>query len=156
DEKFFENVTGAISNGVHVGVYFFTQAVNAAEAVEEANYICNKTQGLNIDLPVVIDTEELYADGMSCRHNNISVEVRTAVIKAFCEQVIARGYTPMIYGSTSWLEDMLDMSKLPYDVWVAQYYKTCQYEGDYSFWQYTENGIVKGIDGYVDMNEWCG
>ncbi len=154
DEKFTENVIGAVSNGLHVGAYFFTQAVSTSEAIEEANYICNKSKGLGLDLPIVIDTEELIADGVHCRHNNISREVRTAVIRAFCEQVRAKGYTPMIYGSTSWLEDMLDMSKLPYEVWVAQYYDSCQYEGDYTFWQYSETGRVSGIDGYVDMNYW--
>ncbi len=60
----------------------------------------------------------------------------------------------MIYGSTSWLEDELYMSQLPYKVWVAQYYDVCQYEGDYSFWQYSETGTVNGIYGYVDMNYW--
>ena len=154
DEKFTENVIGAVSNGLHVGAYFFTQAVSTSEAIEEANYICNKSKGLGLDLPIVIDTEELIADGVHCRHNNISRELRTAVVKAFCEQVKAKGYTPMIYGSTSWLEDMLDMSKLPYEVWVAQYYDNCQYEGDYTFWQYSETGRVSGIDGYVDMNYW--
>ena len=155
DEKFTENIQGAISNGIQTGVYFFTQAVSAEEAIEEANFVCDMIKDYAVTLPVVIDTEALYADGISCRHNNISTELRTIVIKAFCDQVIARGYAPMIYGSTTWLEDSLDMSQLPYDVWVAQYYKECEYEGDYSFWQYSENGIVNGIDGYVDMNEWC-
>ena len=155
DEKLTQNLQGAIANGIQTGVYFFTQAVSASEAIEEANYVIDRVQGYDLTMPVVIDTEELYAGGTSCRHNNISVELRTVVIKAFCEQVIARGYTPMIYGSTSWLEDRLDMSQLPYDVWVAQYYKKCEYEGEYSIWQYAETGLVNGIEGYVDMNEWC-
>jgi GH25 family lysozyme M1 (1,4-beta-N-acetylmuramidase) len=103
---------------------------------------------------VVIDTESLIIDGEPCRHNNISTAQRTTVIKTFCERVKELGYVPMIYGSTYWLNHELDMSQLPYKVWVAQHYSECQYKGDYSFWQYTSTGTVNGIDGYVDMNYW--
>ena len=154
DEKFKENIIGAIKSSIQVGVYFFTQAINTNEAVQEANLICDQVKGYEISLPVVIDTESLIIDGIPCRHDRISAQQRTEVVRAFCDQVIERGYTPMIYGSTSWLEDELYMSQLPYKVWVAQYYDVCQYEGDYSFWQYSETGTVNGIYGYVDMNYW--
>jgi hypothetical protein len=36
--------------------------------------------------------------------------------------------------------------------WVAQYYKKCEYEGDYIGWQYTSDGIIPGINTRVDLN----
>ncbi|MCR5515776.1 MAG: Lyzozyme M1 (1,4-beta-N-acetylmuramidase), partial [Lachnospira sp.] len=134
-----------------VGVYFFSQAITEAEAIEEADYICDKIRGYNINLPVVYDTEYLPGG----RHNNLTRAQRTKVAKAFCNRVIQRGYTPMIYGSTSWLNNDLDMSQLKgYKIWVAQYYSSCQYTGSYDFWQYSSSGTVPGINGGVDMNYW--
>ena len=61
----------------------------------------------------------------------------------------------MIYASTSWLNNNLDMKKLSgYRVWVAQYNDTVTYKGSYWCWQYTSSGKVPGIKGRVDLNYW--
>ena len=86
------------------------------------------------------------------RANNLSVAKRTEVIKAFCEEIKKQGYEPMIYASLNWFSNNLNMSKLPYKIWCAQYYKKCQYKGEYVMWQYTSEGKVNGISGVVDMN----
>ncbi len=39
-----------------------------------------------------------------------------------------------------------------YPVWVAQYYKKCDYIGEHKGWQYTSDGKIDGIEGKVDMN----
>ena len=59
----------------------------------------------------------------------------------------------MIYASTSWYENKLDMSQLPYDCWCAQYYHKCEYTGPVVMWQYTSEGKVNGVSGVVDMNQ---
>ena len=59
----------------------------------------------------------------------------------------------MIYASLSWFGDCLDMSKLPYKVWCAQYNDKCQYKGEYVMWQYTSTGRVNGINDVVDKNK---
>lgn len=38
------------------------------------------------------------------------------------------------------------------DIWVAQYYNKCQYDGNYIGWQYSSNGNIPGISGRVDVN----
>ena len=60
----------------------------------------------------------------------------------------------MIYASTSWLNNQLTMSKLPYTVWVAQYNDKVTYKGSYAIWQYSSLGKINGINQVVDMN-WC-
>ena len=153
DSNFVTNIKGAIAAGIKVGVYYFTQAINNSEALEEAIYTINKIRGYNISMPVVIDTESTP----NGRHNKISVATRTSVIKTFCDRIQAAGYTPMIYASTSWLNNQLNMSALSnYLVWVAQYYYKVTYEGAYSCWQYTSSGKVNGISGNVDMDYWYG
>lgn len=151
DCKATANIKNAIANGIKIGVYFFTQAINTKEAEEEAKWTINyiKPYAKHITLPVVIDTEWLSGG----RHNTLSAKERKNVCKAFCEVVKKAGYIPMIYGSTSWLNNDLRMSELTdYEVWVAQYHTSCEYKGKYSIWQYTSSGRVNGISGNVDMN----
>ena len=152
DERFMEHITGAHKAGLKIGVYFFTEAINAKEGKEEAVYTLNlvKKAGVPLSYPIAIDTEYINAKGV--RANGLSRAKRTECIKAFCEEIKSQGYVPMIYGSTSWLNNRLDMSKLPYDVWCAQYYKECEYKGKYVMWQYTSEGRVDGINQVVDMN----
>ena len=152
DVMYLNHIQGAAKAGLKVGIYFFTEAINAKEGKEEAAYAIKllKKAGVAISYPVAIDTEHINASGV--RANNLSKAKRTEVIKAFCEEIKRQGYEPMIYASTSWLNNKLDMSKLPYKVWCAQYYKECQYKGNVVMWQYTSEGKVDGIKGVVDLN----
>ncbi len=57
DPMFEEHFTNARNAGLKVGVYFFTQAVNEAEAQEEAE-ACNwALNGRMLDYPIFYDTE---------------------------------------------------------------------------------------------------
>ena len=82
------DIIQAKKTGLQVGAYFFTQAVNEAEAIEEADFAVKalKDNGISLDLPLVIDTE--YQPGF--RHNYISWETRTRVVKAFRKVIIHR------------------------------------------------------------------
>lgn len=153
DGMFLDHIKGASKAGLKVGVYFFTEAINAKEGKEEAEYTLKLIEkaGVKLYYPIAVDTEAQSAP--TERAKNLTKAQRTAAIKGFCEGIKAHGGDPMIYASTSWFENKLDMSKLPYKVWCAQYYKECQYKGEVSMWQYTSEGSVNGVKGVVDMNE---
>lgn len=154
DSTFQGNIKGATAAGVDVGAYYFSQAITTKEAIAEADYAIKQVQdsGCKLTLPLVIDTENISGRASSSK---LSKAKRTQVIKAFCDRVKAKGYTPMIYASTSWLNNNLDMTKLSgYKVWVAQYYDKVTYKGKYQCWQYTSSGKVSGISGRVDLNYW--
>ena len=70
----------------------------------------------------------------------------------FCERVRKSGYTPMIYASSTYLRDELDLTQLPYDIWVAEWTDKLSYQGPYRFWQYAADGQVDGITGNVDLD----
>ena len=57
DPYFEKNIRGAIASDIPVGVYFFTQAVNEVEAVEEASMVIKLCSDYNLTYPVFIDTE---------------------------------------------------------------------------------------------------
>lgn len=165
DDMYQKHMKGAHEAGMPIGVYMFTEAINAAEGKAEAEYAIKlwKKFGYPLSFPIAVDTEDVFwyetknGKKVKCkgRANSgvLSKAKRTEAIKAFCEEVIRQGYKPMIYASLSWLDNQLDMSKLPYDVWVAQYNSTCDYKGKYILWQYTSSGNVNGIKGSVDMSK---
>ena len=161
DSKFFSHVQGATSAGIKVGAYVYSQAINANEAQTEANLaiqMVNLAGGKNkFTMPIVFDTEftSCVQNGNRCgRADNLSREQRTQVAIAFLETVKNAGYTPMIYASSSFLNNQLDMSKLSsYQVWVANYdVPAPYYNGPYQIWQYRSDGSVSGIYGNIDMD----
>lgn len=148
DPYFKANIAGATKAGVKVGVYFFTQAITEAEAVEEASMAMELVKGYRLDYPIYIDTE--WSGG---RADNLSKRNRTNIVKAFCKTVQNGGYKAGVYASKYWYLDNLYADELKdYTIWVAQYNTECTYTGKYDMWQYTDKGRVPGIKGNVDLN----
>lgn len=57
DPMFEQHFTNARNAGLRVGVYFFTQAVNEQEAMEEAQGCWYVLNGRQLDYPIYFDTE---------------------------------------------------------------------------------------------------
>ena len=151
DEYFDQNMRGACDAGIRTGVYFFTQAVNTAEALEEANFVIESIKNYDVTCPVVFDVE--HVANSNARANELSQQERTDITIAFCNAIKDAGYIPMIYGNVKCFTKMLDMTRLnEYEKWYAFYDDYMYMPYDVSCWQYTEKGKVKGISGNVDMN----
>lgn len=155
DTKFNEYMQGALAADLKVGVYFFSQAITPAEAIEEANFTLERIAGYNLSLPVVIDYE-YGGDGSRLYSANLTKEAATFVCAAFCNRIASAGYSPMIYANKNMLENNLDGISLgeAYNIWLAHYTDKTSYAYKYSFWQYTSSGSVNGISGRVDMDVW--
>lgn len=150
DPYFEANIKGATMAGVKVGVYFFTQAVNEVEAVEEASVVLELTQDFSLDYPIFIDTEGAGGNG---RADGLSVEERTLVCDAFCRTVENAGRESGVYASRNWYYNRVEVSRLErYYIWLAEYRSAPLYDGYYHMWQYTSKGEIDGIEGNVDMN----
>jgi GH25 family lysozyme M1 (1,4-beta-N-acetylmuramidase) len=151
-DPFFEaNIEGAIANGIDVGVYFFTQALNVEEVLEEAEFILEHIEGYDLAYPVVIDIEAIGTTNP--RTQNMTREEWTEVAIAFCERIKEAGYTPMIYGNLHSFFIMLDISRLEeYEKWFAFFRTPIYFPYQHSIWQYTARGTVDGIEGDVDLN----
>lgn len=59
DDRFRQNVAGARAAGLHVGLYFFSQAVTPEEAAEEAQWLVDAAHDYQIDMPLVFDWENI-------------------------------------------------------------------------------------------------
>lgn len=151
DTQYEANLKGAITNGIKVGVYFFSQAITREEAIEEAEFLIEKIAPYKVDGPVVFDVEKVQAE--SARMNELSVEERTEIALAFLQRVEEAGYKPMLYFNTETGIALLDQSKLEkYDKWFAFYGQDIYYPYEFAIWQYSDKGKVSGIEGAVDLN----
>ena len=149
DATFRQNIQGAINAGLRVGVYFYSQAINEAEAVEEASMVLSLVSGYSLPLGVYYDTETV-AGG---RANAISASERTACAVAFCETIRNAGYQAGVYSYASWFYNALNFANISkYNIWIAQYRDTLDFNYHYNIWQYTGSGRVNGISTAVDMN----
>ena len=151
DDRFEENIQAALAAGIKVGVYFYSQAVNETEVLEEAQFVLEKIAPYQIDCPVVFDVEKV--SGEDARMNRLSKEERTALTVLFCQTIENAGYKPMIYYNTEMGAMMLQLEALEeYDKWFAAYTDDFYYPYAYRIWQYSQTGKVQGIQGNVDLN----
>ena len=154
DDEFEKNYKGASENGIRIGVYFFSQAITEKEAKEEAEWVVKQLKGKQIDLPVVYDLEEVYLEDETPRTEGINPETATKNALSFLETIEKNHYAGMLYTSLYWSEYYYDMDSLgAYPVWYAQYDSDApQLDLPISIWQYSNQGIIDGIDEKTDLN----
>lgn len=149
DPYFIQNIKGAISNGIYVGVYFFSMATTEEEAIQEAAWTVDIIKKYKITYPVAYDFESFGQDRVA----GVSREQMNNNAVAFLNYISSSGYQPMMYGSKNALNTRWSMERFSnFKVWLAHYTKNTDYSGRYNMWQYTSSGSVDGINGNVDMN----
>ena len=152
DKRAQEYYRGAKEAGLQVGAYFFSQAVNVREALEEANFALSVMEGWELDLPLVYDWE--YVSD-TARTANVDRRTLTDCTKAFCRQVEYGGFEPMVYFNVSQARHLLYLEELTeFRFWLAQYLPGLDFAYRVDFWQYTGQGTVPGIEVPVDLNLW--
>ena len=151
DDTFEYNIEKAKAAGLDIGVYFFTEAVNEKEGIEEAEFVLENLEDYKVDLPIVIDVEESASS--DSRTKDLTKEERTKAVIAFCERIKEAGHEVMIYGNTKSFMVMMDNEQLEdYDKWFAYYKYPLRFPYKMKMWQYTSSGEVDGIEGGTDIN----
>ena len=151
DSQFKNNIKGATAAGIKVGLYFYSQAINEQEAVDEAAMVLSLCKGYPISYPIFFDTEKVA--GATGRADNISAAQRTANAVAFCNAIQSAGYSAGVYSYRDWFYYNLNFANIQkYKIWIAQYRTTLDFKYRYDIWQYSSSGTVNGISGRVDMN----
>ena len=153
DPRAEANLKGAKAAGLKVGVYFYSQATSAQEAIEEAKYVLELLDGQKLDMPVVYDWE--VPANVDARTKNVKAKTIHASAMAFCKTIQEAGYQPMVYfnqwqGSRKY--DLAELREAGVELWLAMYENSMTYEYKVQMWQYTETGRVPGIDGNVDID----
>ena len=152
DTYFQRNIQGALDAGLKVGVYYFSQAVTVEEARQEADYVLEQIAPYPISYPVVFDWERQNYSG-SRTQKIPDTETMCRMANAFCEEIQAEGYQPMVYFYQNLAYNNYDLSKImEHPFWLAQYTDYPSFYYDFEMWQYTSSGRVAGISGDVDLN----
>ena len=147
DVEYERNANECERLGIPYGVYLMSYANTVEKARSEAKHVLRLIEGRKISLGVWHDIEDNGTSGA------INKETLTNIINTFCNTIKNAGYKVGVYASLNWLENKIEKTiKDNYDIWVAQYYSKCEYEGKYIMWQHTSSGKVNGISTNVDMN----
>ena len=151
DENYSDNMKRANDAGLDVGVYFYSQAITEAEAVEEANIVIEQLKEYEITYPVAFIMEKITDD--SSRIENLTVNDKTKIATSFLSTIEAAGYNGVLYGTKEWLIKQLDLSKLKdYDTWLSQNTDVPDYPYKFTMWEYSKTNSIDGIAGNANLS----
>lgn len=153
DSRFEQNAFGALSAGLHVGVYWFSYATTPDEAREEAK-LCAKTiekyKG-KFDFPIYFDYEYDSEEYSKKQGVTPTQELRESLAEAFCEEIQAQGWRAGVYTNNDYIKNRwrLDVLKR-WEIWLADY--TGGPDVSCGMQQTGSTGRVDGISGNVDTD----
>ena len=146
DKYFEQNYENAKKAGLKVGVYVYTNASTTEDAIKQAKFIRKHLKKRKLDFPIAYDFEN-WSGFNSLKMNTHDLLERVNEYKSILEK---DGYDVMIYGSKWYLENVwLDND---YTTWMAHYTDQTDYSKPYKLWQHASDGIIDGIEGYVDLD----
>ncbi len=147
DSRFVMNYNKAKAAGMKVGVYWFSYATSADEAYLEADACLHCLGGRQLDMPIYYDLE--YEEAIY----NMSGYEYTQMAVNFCSVIQQNGYRAGVYASAADWDYLLYLDTLrnaDISIWNAHWASVTRVDCDIC--QFTENGTVDGIDGYVDLS----
>lgn len=146
DKRFYDNFAKAKESNIKIGLYFYSYAKSEKEAISQADWIVNKLNKQNIDLPIAFDFE----DWQNFNSYNLSLTDLNNIAQAFMNRIEKHGYKSMLYGSYYYLQNIWDTQNK--NIWLAHYSDKTDYPNDYQIWQLSNVGKVNGINTNVDIN----
>lgn len=148
DPDAIRNYNGAKNNNIKVGFYHYLTARNEQEAIEQAQFFVSVLKGLNVDCRLAMDFENFGSLSLD-EINFISETFLAEVERLSGKEVII--YSDAYNAAYTFSDDLV----LKYPIWVADYYVSEPGDGNWKTWdgfQYTDEGTVIGINGYVDRD----
>ena len=147
DKNFYNNVNGALSQGLKIGIYHYSYALNVADAKKEAGFILKtlKQCGLSPDkLPLGIYYDMEDADGYKFKNGMPTKQVITNMCSVLVNALWGAGYTAGIYANNDWLDNHIDYTQLGgCALWLAQP-NGSKPKRECTIWQYTFNEKISG------------
>lgn len=145
DKYYEQNIKLANKYGIKAGVYFYSYAKNTNDAKKQAEFVKKHIKDYKIDMPIAFDFE----DWKNVEKAKLSIYDINKNAKTFLDEIKKDGYQVLNYGSKYYLENIWNID---YPTWLAHYTNKTNYSKDYKMWQLTENGLISGIQGFVDVN----
>ena len=133
---------------MNIGFYHFLTATTEEEAITEARFFVSVINGLDSDCRLAMDFE-VFDDLSLAEINNISLAFLSEVENLSGKEVVV--YSDAFNARATFSSRVAS----EYPVWVAEYGAQEPEDGQWSTWigfQYTNQGRVSGISGYVDRD----
>lgn len=148
DQYLNQYYSDAKASGLKIGFYHYLTATTTSDAINQADFFVSTINGTQPDCKLAMDFESFNGlDNYSI--NQIALAFMQEVKNASGKDVII--YSDA-YNATSTFNSNLNI----YPLWVAQYdvsEPSATNWNNWSGWQYTDQGEVPGISGYVDMDQ---
>lgn len=150
DPYFEQNYQNAKANGLSVGVYHYLTARSTEEAQLQAQFFVSLLSGKSIDCKPAMDFESF---------GYLTIEEINQIAITFLNTVReSSGKEPIVYSDTSNATNVFRGEVTNFPLWVAQYEVDFPTENgnweSWVGWQYTDEGIIDGISGYVDRDQY--
>ena len=150
DDAFERNYAGARNAGLKVGAYHFFRKNRSGK--EQADNFLNVIKGKPMDLPLVIDLEDDWGNGV-----NIDRKLALERVLDMINILSDKGYPVMIYtnldGYGKYYKDMLG----DHDLWLCSFTSPDLLpEMPHCIQQFSHEGNVAGVKGDVDLNVFRG
>ena len=145
DKDFQANWSSARAHGIKRGAYHFFRT--SSDPAEQARNFIEAVGPLSLDdLPPVLDLETI--------HRGCSSKQLCDNALVWLKAVEARyGVKPVIYTGDSFLKEHLSPAITDnYSVWIAHYKTPSPVFRDWILWQFTDEAVVRGIRGKVDLS----
>lgn len=152
DPYFETNYENAKKHGLKVGFYHYVTATNKEEAVVQAKFFASVISGKETQCRLAMDYEQFYGVGKDGINE---------IAKSFLDKLTKiTGKEAVIYSDLSNAQNTFkkELAK-EYPLWLAYYGDYKELDGVNTSWdkwigiQYTDQGEVKGISGYVDKDK---
>lgn len=121
DREFKRNVYECTRLKIPFGLYWFSYALDTEMVEKEADYICDKALGLNVEYPIVFDFEYGSISYMEKNGINPTKELIRDIAIAFLERVQQRGYYAMLYTNRDFMRKYYDGLEKKYAIWYAEW-----------------------------------
>lgn len=150
DPYFEQNYQNAKANGLSVGVYHYLTARSTEEAQLQAQFFVSLLSGKSIDCKPAMDFESF---------GYLTIEEINQIAITFLNTVReSSGKEPIVYSDTNNATNVFRGEVTNFPLWVAQYEVDFPTENgnweSWAGWQYTDEGIIDGISGYVDRDQY--
>ena len=145
DKDFKRNWNDAGRSGLRRGAYHFFRSSKDGEA--QARLFIKTVGELRFkDLPPVLDIETIHHGGSRKKLNEEALKWLRMVEAHY-------GKRPVIYAGSSFAKDCLSKDITEnYPIWIAHYEKDRPSFDGWTWWQFTDKAVVKGVPGLVDLS----
>lgn len=145
DKDFKRNWQDAGRSGLRRGAYHFFRSSKDGEA--QARLFIKTVGDLRFkDLPPVLDIETIHRGGSMKKLNEEALKWLETIEGHY-------GRKPIVYTGSSFARDWLSKRITDnYPVWIAHYEKDRPDFDGWTFWQFTDKAVVKGVPEPVDLS----